>query len=111
MSSSGRYEPIERPLFGESRATDSLLHYIIAGVVSLSVLLTLVFAFVFPKWPPRGVNIMFAGCIAMLASSHLLLVYWYRQGDLEPRFRRLIYFNSVAIFLLCVCANLYFHNV
>ena len=39
----------------------------------------------------------------------LLQIWWYRQGDLDPKFRVLIFFNAFSIVLLCVCANLYFH--
>ena len=37
-------------------------------------------------------------------------IYWYRQGDLEPKFRQLIFYNSFTILLLCICANLIFHD-
>ncbi|PKU33154.1 hypothetical protein llap_16541 [Limosa lapponica baueri] len=38
-------------------------------------------------------------------------IYWYRQGDLEPKFRNLIYYILFSIVMLCICANLYFHEV
>ncbi|RXM99133.1 Transmembrane protein 243 [Acipenser ruthenus] len=38
-------------------------------------------------------------------------IVWYRQGDLEPKFRNLIYYFLFSIVLLCICANLYFHDV
>ncbi|OXB58554.1 hypothetical protein ASZ78_007093 [Callipepla squamata] len=41
----------------------------------------------------------------------LLVIYWYQQGDLEPKFRSLIYYILFSIIMLCVCANLYFHEV
>lgn len=40
-----------------------------------------------------------------------LQIYWYRQGDLEPKFRNMIYYNSFTIVILCVCANLFIHIV
>lgn len=43
--------------------------------------------------------------------SQPLQIVWYRQGDLEPKFRNLIYYMLVSIVLLCLCANLYFHDV
>lgn len=48
-----------------------------------------------------------------LIKIHLFLfqIYWYRQGDLEPKFRNLIYYMLGSIVLLCICANLYFHDV
>lgn len=50
----------------------------------------------------------------MIPSSHLVFssqIFWYRQGDLEPKFRNLIYYKLASIVLLCLCANLYFHDV
>lgn len=38
-------------------------------------------------------------------------IYWYRQGDLEPKFLRMIFYNAFTMVLLCVCGNLYIHNV
>ncbi|KAK3549156.1 hypothetical protein QTP70_033355 [Hemibagrus guttatus] len=44
-------------------------------------------------------------------TSLLVIIFWYRQGDLEPKFRHLIYYTLASIVLLCLCANLYFHDV
>ncbi len=37
--------------------------------------------------------------------------YWYRRGELEPKFRRMIYYNAVVTVLLCIAANMYFLEV
>uniref|UniRef100_A0A8C5RWN3 Transmembrane protein 243 n=1 Tax=Laticauda laticaudata TaxID=8630 RepID=A0A8C5RWN3_LATLA len=68
-------------------------------------------AFVFPHLPPKPVNIFFAFCISLSCVSAGILIYWYRQGDLEPKFRNLIYYILFSIIMLCICANLYFHEV
>nr|XP_017207410.1 uncharacterized protein LOC550443 isoform X2 [Danio rerio] len=44
-------------------------------------------------------------------TSLLVLIFWYRQGDLDPKFRGLIYYSTGLVVLLCLCANLYFHDV
>ncbi|ESO96168.1 hypothetical protein LOTGIDRAFT_188312 [Lottia gigantea] len=110
----GGYEEaneIERPLFGEPRRADRVLNLVVGTFTSIVVLVTLVSAFAFPKWPPNGINIFFALIIVFICGSHLLLIYWYRQGELEPRFRSMIYYNAFTIILLCICGNLYIHNV
>ncbi|KAG8142553.1 hypothetical protein E2320_005774 [Naja naja] len=62
----------------------------------------------FGETSPRDRIINFAvGIVASL----LLIIYWYRQGDLEPKFRNLIYYILFSIIMLCICANLYFHEV
>ncbi|XP_058534279.1 transmembrane protein 243 isoform X2 [Ochotona princeps] len=83
-----------RPLFGETSAK-----------------VTLISAFVFPQLPPKPLNIFFAVCISLSCITACILIYWYRQGDLEPKFRNLIYYILFSIIMLCICANLYFHDV
>ncbi|KAG9330710.1 hypothetical protein JZ751_022385 [Albula glossodonta] len=83
-----------RPLFGETSAR-----------------VTVISSFVFPSLPPKPLNIFFAICIIMICAAVLVLIFWYRQGDLEPKFRNLIYYILCSIVMLCICANLYFHDV
>ncbi|KAG2459807.1 TM243 protein, partial [Polypterus senegalus] len=100
-----------RPLFGETSARDRIINLIVGGLTLLLVLVTIISAFVFPNLPPKPVNIFFALCIIMTCISAVILIFWYRQGDLEPKFRNLIYYILFTIVMLCVCANLYFHDV
>ncbi|XP_028305757.1 transmembrane protein 243b [Gouania willdenowi] len=100
-----------RPLFGETSARDRIINIVVGGLTALVVLVTLISSFVFPSLPPRPLNVFFAICILLICGSALVLIFWYRQGDLEPKFRKLIYYMLLSIVLLCLCANLYFHNV
>uniref|UniRef100_A0A3Q0RV48 Transmembrane protein 243, mitochondrial b n=1 Tax=Amphilophus citrinellus TaxID=61819 RepID=A0A3Q0RV48_AMPCI len=93
-----------RPLFGETSAR-------VRVVTSVIIYVTVICSFMFPTLPPRPLNIFFAACILLTCGSTLVLIFWYRQGDLEPKFRNLIYFMLASIVLLCICANLYFHDV
>ncbi|KAL3853191.1 hypothetical protein ACJMK2_016754 [Sinanodonta woodiana] len=112
MTSTNPYEdPASRPLFGEHQPQDRVLNLVVGIVTSIIVLETLVSAFVFPGWPPNGVNVFFAVIIVFICCSLIMLIYWYRQGDLEPKFRKMIYFNSLTIVLLCICGNLYFQGL
>uniref|UniRef100_A0A663LYH7 Transmembrane protein 243 n=1 Tax=Athene cunicularia TaxID=194338 RepID=A0A663LYH7_ATHCN len=89
---------------------DRVINLVVGGLTSL-LLVTLISAFVFPQLPPKPVNIFFAFCISLCCISAGILIYWYRQGDLEPKFRNLIYYILFSIVMLCICANLYFHEV
>lgn len=100
-----------RPLFGETSARDRIINLVVGVLTSLIVLVTVVSSFVFPTLPPRGLNVFFAMCILLACGSAMVLIFWYRQGDLEPKFRNLIYYMLASIVLLCLCANLYFHDV
>ncbi|KAF7246624.1 hypothetical protein EYD10_07504 [Varanus komodoensis] len=98
---------------------DRIINLAVGSVTSLLLLVTLISAFFFPQLPPKPVNIFFAFCISLCSVSAGILVsittltciYWYRQGDLEPKFRNLIYYILFSIIMLCICANLYFHEV
>ncbi|XP_054877987.1 transmembrane protein 243b [Poeciliopsis prolifica] len=100
-----------RPLFGETSARDRIINMVVGGFTSVVVLITVIFSFVFPSLPPRPLNIFFAVCILLACGSTIVLIFWYRQGDLEPKFRKLIYYMLATIVLLCLCANLYFFDV
>ncbi|MEQ2228313.1 hypothetical protein ILYODFUR_007648 [Ilyodon furcidens] len=100
-----------RPLFGETSARDRIINMVMGGFTSVVVLVTVIGSFVFPSMPPRPVNIFFAACILLACGSTVVLIFWYRQGDLEPKFRKLIYYMLATIVLLCLCANLYFFDV
>lgn len=100
-----------RPLFGETSAKDRIINLVVGGLTSLLILVTLISAFVFPQLPPKPLNIFFAVCISLSSITACILIYWYRQGDLEPKFRNLIYYILFSIIMLCICANLYFHDV
>ena len=49
--------------------------------------------------------------ISLLPPHPYSQAYWYRRGQLEPRFRTMIYYNAAVTLLLCVTANLYFFQV
>ncbi|XP_062383669.1 transmembrane protein 243b [Sardina pilchardus] len=99
-----------RPLFGETSARERIINLVVGVLTTLLVLITVISSFVVPL-PPKPINIFFAVCVLLLCGSVLVLIFWYRQGDLEPKFRKLIYYMLSSIALLCICANLYFHDV
>ncbi|KAK1790369.1 hypothetical protein P4O66_014274 [Electrophorus voltai] len=92
-----------------SYGTSGLDNRLLFGETSARV--TIISSFVFPSLPPKPLNIFFAVCILLMCGSVMVLIFWYRQGDLEPKFRNLIYYMLFSVALLCICANLYFHEV
>ncbi|XP_009999582.1 PREDICTED: transmembrane protein 243 [Chaetura pelagica] len=95
----------------DTSSQDRIINLAVGGLTSLLLIVTLISAFVFPQLPPKPVNVFFAFCISLCCISAGILIYWYRQGDLEPKFRNLIYYILFSIVMLCICANLYFHEV
>ncbi|KAM9402758.1 transmembrane protein 243b isoform 2-T2 [Salvelinus alpinus] len=100
-----------RLLFGETSARDRAVNLVVGGLTSLLVAVTVISSFVFPSLPPWPLNVFLAFCILLTCGSAMVLIVWYRQGDLDPKFRKLIYYMLASIMLLCLCANLYFHDV
>ena len=39
-----------------------------------------------------------------------LQAYWYHRGELNPKFKTLLYYNLVIITLLCIVSVLYFYD-
>jgi len=102
-------DPSEKPLFGEDTRRDRFLNLIVGVFTALVVSVTMILAFVFaPNTAIRTSNVFFGIIIMFVMISHLILIYWYRQGDLEPKFRKLIYFNALTIILLCIAAIVQF---
>lgn len=62
-------------------------------------------------WPNAHAKVAGSQKGAFKRLFSVLQIFWYRQGNLEPKFRNLIYFMLASIVLLCICANLYFHDV
>ncbi|XP_060080566.1 transmembrane protein 243-like [Ylistrum balloti] len=87
-----------------------VLNVFVAVFTIIIVIETLVSALIFPRWPPVGNNVFFAVTIVLICISHLLQICWYRQGEVDPKFRRIIIYNAMTICLLCVCGNLYMHG-
>ncbi|XP_071960873.1 transmembrane protein 243-like [Antedon mediterranea] len=101
---------VQTPLFGEPQTRDRAVNLALGVVTGVAVLVTLVSAIVYP-WPPLGINIYLAVVIVCICIGNMILIYWYRKGDVDPKFRSLIYFNAFTLVLLCISANLYFHEL
>ncbi|CAF1258626.1 unnamed protein product [Rotaria socialis] len=105
MTSSSVYaDLVDRPLFGETRSLDRISFIIITALTTIFVLATFVGMFLFKHI--SGTHIFLNICLILLLCSHLCLAFWYRSGELEPRFRNMLFFNTAVIVLLCISANL-----
>lgn len=99
---------VQTPLFGEQHPRDRALNIVISVVAVLIVLSTLLSAVFYQSSSlSRVLNVSLALVVLMVCGGNIMLVWWYRQGDVDPKFRKLIYFNAITIILLCVCADFY----
>uniref|UniRef100_G3MQ71 Uncharacterized protein n=1 Tax=Amblyomma maculatum TaxID=34609 RepID=G3MQ71_AMBMU len=100
--------PVDRPLFDENNTRERILHLLIGAVTVIFVLITFILAFFYSVHPPCGRHIYYALCILCLCFAHAMLIHWYREGGVDPKFRNLIYANTVIIHLFCISAITYF---
>lgn len=103
---------IDRPLFGQPTIWEKIGNWLSIGTTGALVLITSLGAIIKSNSDAvhkKGFDVYFAICLIMLCASHYVLVYWYRQGDVDPKFRYLIYSNTLLIILLNICAHLYIY--
>ena len=64
-------------------------------------------------WGPTGITGIYGEklCFTIIYCIVVTQVYWYRQGELDPKFRKLLIYNAFVLIVLCICANLYFLQV
>ncbi|XP_003736971.1 transmembrane protein 243 [Galendromus occidentalis] len=111
MASGSEFSPLfggpQMPLFNDSSPRERYLHYGLAAVTSVLVFVTLCLAF-FYNIPPDGRHIYFSFVLIIMCLLHCILIHWYRQGDVDPKFRTYIYGNTVIIILLSISGITYF---
>ncbi|XP_064399970.1 transmembrane protein 243-like [Halichondria panicea] len=120
-------EPDTQPLFGETRRKDKIINIVIAIITAIIVFFTVLMGVVSSVFLSHQkclrlykqsqaycvypVDLVFCVLIVLLLLPQIIVAYWYRRGELEPKFRRLIYYNAIVTILLCVCGNLYFFQL
>ncbi|XP_031570831.1 transmembrane protein 243-like [Actinia tenebrosa] len=97
----------DTPLFGDTRPRDRFLSYLLGGFTCVLVLFTFISS-LFP-WPPPFKKIFLAIAIIFVCIGELVLIFWYKRGDLDPKFRKLILFNCLSLIILCLSANLFYY--
>ncbi|XP_057378085.1 transmembrane protein 243-like [Daphnia carinata] len=87
-----------------------LLHFILGSITAVIVVSTFIGSFIFHKESSVQLNVFFSSCILLTCVSNIALMIWYRNQLSTSGVRFIIYFNSINIILLCICANLYHHG-
>lgn len=120
-------EGADQPLFGETRRRDKIINIVVATVTAIFVLITVAMAVLSSvlegkkkcirvygreqKFCVYFADILLSAIIILLLIPQIFVAYWYRRGELEPKFRTMIYYNAVVTILLCIAANMYFLEV
>ncbi|XP_054168797.1 transmembrane protein 243-like [Oppia nitens] len=97
-----------RPLFGDgSHHRDRIINislFSLCGILLLIAIITLL------TIQFSAINLITIVVILSFVASHALLIQWYRLGDLDPKFRYLLLWNSINICVLCIVAIVYYHR-
>ncbi|EGD78346.1 hypothetical protein PTSG_09412 [Salpingoeca rosetta] len=96
-------------LFGPDPKSVQRTNYICAAVTVAAVTATIAFAFT--RDSLEIIHIFFAVGVVLVAIPEFVLVLWYREGDLPPRFRYLIAYITCSIVVLCISSIVYFRRV
>lgn len=117
-----------QPLFGETKRKYKVLNIAVAVVTTVVVVFTVVMGIVSSVFFPNqekckrlgyqsqrfcvsGVDVVMCFVIILELVPEIALAFWYRRGELEPKFRTVIYYNAVVTILLCVVTNFYFFQL
>lgn len=100
-----------RPLFGVSTPRERFTNWTLAALSGVFLMVTFICSCAVPEADHVGRAVFNSICLFILGFSHLILIYWYRQGDLDPKFLRMVYFNAFVLNVLCLSAMLLIFEV
>eukprot|EP00056_Hartaetosiga_gracilis_P018126 m.9754 g.9754 ORF g.9754 m.9754 type:complete len:126 (+) comp6410_c0_seq2:164-541(+) len=96
-------------LFGPDPKSVNRNNYICAGVTLVAIITSLALMFT-KRRTLEGSHVFFALTIIVISIPELIIVWWYRQGDLPPKFKYLIMYMMLAVVLFCLSAVLYYYE-
>eukprot|EP00035_Acanthoeca_spectabilis_P022825 m.446021 g.446021 ORF g.446021 m.446021 type:complete len:120 (+) comp19301_c0_seq1:193-552(+) len=108
--SPGDYYDATVPLFGEETTAVKTFDVAFGVVTVVFVIVTL--ALLFSRSGTSNVDVFFGVVLILVTIPQVILVLWFRRGDLHPKFRWLIAYMMVTVILLCMCGIGYvrWHN-
>eukprot|EP00043_Microstomoeca_roanoka_P015459 m.154960 g.154960 ORF g.154960 m.154960 type:complete len:128 (-) comp16264_c1_seq7:1687-2070(-) len=103
------HDPASVALFGPDPASLQRTHYLFAAITVVAVAVTIAFALT--RKTVDAIHVIFAIGVILVAIPEFVLVLWYREGDLPPKFRYLIGYIMLSIVMLCCCSIVYFKQI
>ncbi|KAJ1950370.1 hypothetical protein EC988_004412 [Linderina pennispora] len=99
---------MDEPLFGGTSRRDLVIERF--GSVYTVAVAVLMLTLSLVRGVQTGVvlHALLGVCVVLFAAVQMQLIKWYRLGDLEPKFRFIIFAMAAALTLLSIVASLYF---
>ena len=107
VSVNTRNNDVSIPLFGEDAPKTRAFDLGFGIITIICVLITIGLSFGNNRGEIK-LKAFFGVVIGLVTLPQLVLVKWFRDGDLHPKFRVLISYMMLTIVLLCVAGNIYF---
>ncbi|KAI8325307.1 hypothetical protein GQ54DRAFT_6116 [Martensiomyces pterosporus] len=102
---------MDEPLFGGISRREMLVERYANTFIITIAFATVVVSLVQGVLSGVFLHVLLGLCVSLFAAIEVRLVKWYRLGDLEPKFKYVIFALGFSITLLCVVANLYFFSL
>jgi len=98
---------MDGPLFDAERKNAQILEYGSAAVVVIFVAFSVIACFVIGIQRKAYEHFVFAILLVLTIGILAILVMWWRQGDLDPKFKWLMLFTAFVVIFSGVAANVY----
>eukprot|EP00002_Diphylleia_rotans_P012291 TRINITY_DN2404_c0_g1_i1.p1 TRINITY_DN2404_c0_g1~~TRINITY_DN2404_c0_g1_i1.p1 ORF type:complete len:168 (+),score=36.98 TRINITY_DN2404_c0_g1_i1:55-558(+) len=92
-------------LYGETKTSDKLLWYGSYFFVGGFVLISIIMSFV--RLGESIENILFAFCLVALSAPIVMLIRWYKSGEIEPRLIQIIIILAVNLVILGITTQVF----
>eukprot|EP00127_Corallochytrium_limacisporum_P002085 Clim_evm4s102 gene=Clim_evmTU4s102 len=97
-------------VFREEAPREYYAELVMTVLVFLAVLVTAILSVVRAA-EDSSIHVFFGIAVVMMAVNVVTLVKWYREGDLEPKFKKLIWYTAAVLIILCIAADVeFFHE-
>eukprot|EP01120_Amphizonella_sp_Union-15-10_P001543 TRINITY_DN11700_c0_g1_i2.p1 TRINITY_DN11700_c0_g1~~TRINITY_DN11700_c0_g1_i2.p1 ORF type:complete len:147 (-),score=14.22 TRINITY_DN11700_c0_g1_i2:121-561(-) len=98
---------MNEPLFGEQKPRAYLVGFLFTGILLVGCLVCIVISIVFSVKSSLPQHLASTLLIVLTAIHLAILFKWYRRGDLDPKFKFLLFFSVFIVVLACVSDQIY----
>jgi len=98
---------MDGPLFGETSQQSKVCQYAIYSIVIVSMLESIILAVYFGISKPFFPHFFMIGVLAINMFILVMMVKWYQNGDLDPKFKLFIFLILGCLVVTVITSNLF----